>query len=147
MKKLGLNPELLQSFYDDFSKEQLTAIRKCLGFIPDDSLACYDLLLQRWKRNEVGMFTKRDNQNEVIAFCFFQIDVFPTGNDFAILATISLNRENIDLMEQGAEQLTKFAKHVGCKTMSIRTIRIGLVKKICTLPGWFASETILRKIL
>jgi hypothetical protein len=149
MIRTSLNPFLVFGFYTDFNAEQLNLIRETLGYIPNNELmGCWDVLIERWKNKEVGLFYLPGENGALSIAVFYCVDQHPTHRDFAILATIAADRTDTDFFEWIRPQLEEAARKCGCSTMSLRTIRTGMVRKVIENGhGWFCSEITLRKRL
>jgi len=96
---------------------------------------------------EYGLWIVRDEREQIAAVTFYQVSKLSDDSlDFCSCGTVAFSGTDRRLTETDMEQMEALARRLNCQSMSMRTIRPGLVKKLTQQPGWYTSEVILRKM-
>ena len=141
----------IEKLFRDLTEPEKKLIRNALGDLPlEPSCGTQDILWQRARDSEVGLWLCRDADDQIAVVTFYELEKFCDGTiNFVSLATVVCGAGGAGqhLTETDMPVMEKLARQLGCSSMSMRTIRPGLVKRITEQHGWYASEVILRKIL
>lgn len=141
----------IQKLFRDLTEPEKQLIRNALGDLPlEPSCGTQDILWERARAGEVGLWICRAADDSVAVVTFYELEKFCDGTtNFVSLATLvcGVGGAGQHLTETDMPLMEKLARQLGCASMSMRTIRPGLVKMITEQHGWYASEVILRKIL
>ncbi len=140
----------VERLFRDLTEPEKYLIRNALGDLPlEPSCGTQEILWQRAEAGEVGLWICRDDQEQVALVTFYEVETFCDGtNNFVSLCTLACGAVgDRRITDADMPQMEALARRLGCRSMSMRTIRPGLVKRITAAHGWFCSEVILRKIL
>lgn len=147
--KRRIEAKWIEKLFRDLTADELRLIRNALGDLPmEPSCGTQDELWNRARTGEVGLWICRAADEGIAAVTFYEVEQFGDGSlNFVSLATTSIGPWERHLSETDMPQMEALARRLGCQSMSMRTIRPGLVKRITEQHGWHASEVICRKIL
>lgn len=139
----------VEQLFRDLTPRETALIRAALGDLPlEPSCGTADVLWQRAESGQVGLWVCRADDESLAAATFFEVEEFCDGSlNFVSLATVSMCEAGRRFTDIDMVQMEALARRLGCHSMSMRTIRPGLVKLLTQRSGWFCSEVILRKII
>lgn len=131
----------------ELSNDELDLIRRALGGIPlEPDFGEVENLFERVRRGVVSLYVL-EGENGIQAATFFELQTRPDGKlNFHSLATVSLAAPH-GLAELDFPEMEQVAKSLGCASLSLGTIRPGLVKTLVEKHGCVAAEIIVRKQL
>jgi hypothetical protein len=144
-----IRPQIIHALFHELTDEERNLVRRALGYIPTDALqGDYDHLWREYQAGRVQMFHVRDEAGCIVAVSFYVVEILADGSkDFASLSTVALRKGVTGLSEMCLPQFDQLARELGCASMSMRTCRYGLARKLVNDHGWFVSEIVARKLL
>ena len=147
--KRRIQARWVEKLFRDLTPAEQRLIKNALGDLPlEPSCGTQDILWARATAGEIGLWICRDEAEQIAVVTFYQVEKFCDDTlNFVSLATIAMGCADRSITDTDMPQMEALARRLGCHSMSMRTIRPGLVKRITEIHGWFASEVILRKIL
>ncbi len=145
-----LQARWVERHFRELTADEQQLIRNALGDIPGEpSCGTQDEFWKRAQAGEVGLWVCRDEAEQIALVTFYVVEKFGDGSlNFVSCGTVTVGgagERNITASDM--PQMEALARRLGCHSMSLRTIRPGLVKRITEQHGWYLSEVILRKIL
>ena len=144
-----LKPEWVEGCLRDLTADELRLIRNALGELPlEPSWKAVDEYWKKALAGEMGVWYCRDYDEQIAVVTFYALETYRDGAlNFLSCGTVVLGAADRHVTETDLPQLEALARRLGCDSISMKTIRPGLVKKMVKQPGWYASEITLRKLL
>lgn len=140
----------IPKLFRELTHDELALIKHALGDLPfEPSCGTVEILLDRARAGEVGLFILPGQADgRPCAVTFYQVEQFCDGSlNFDSLATVAIGPADRRLAVFDMPAMEALARSLGCVSMSMRTIRPGLVHLLTEQHGWYASEIIVRKVL
>lgn len=143
-----IRPEHVHSLFHELTEDERKLVRAALGHIPTDAAqGDYETLWNEFQGGRVGAFYVRDEAGNIAAISFYSVEKFSDGSkNFASLSTVAFHQTQ-GLSETSLPQMEALARELGCDSMSLRTVRYGLARKLVYDHGWGVTEIICRKKL
>jgi len=145
----GVKAIWVKRFFHELTTEEQAAVARGLGEIPHDhAVSDAARLLERARTGELGMLGLPDDDGQLAAVAFFLVEECRDGSkNFHLSGVCSLvGHTTRRLAAHDMDQFAKVARELGCGSMSLRTIRPGLLDILCP-QGWFISTVNMTKLL
>ncbi len=156
MEKEQVNPatrnvplKWVRRLVKNLSDDELETIRHALGGIPmEPDFGGIENLFERARQGAVHLYTL-PVASGFQAATFFELQRLPDGSlNFHSLATVACGGTGGPRLAQtDVPEMEAVARSLGCKTISLGTIRPGLVAQLVEAHGWRIAEIICRKSL
>lgn len=113
--------------------------------VPADSpTENFDSIIQGVRTGEFKMLDVFES-GEKVGWTVYKICENEDGLEFLSVASHGKSLGGNDLSKAIIPILEGMAKHLGCGSIRLHTLRPGLVKKLSEGMGWFVSEFVMRK--
>lgn len=144
-----LSPGWLETAFRDLSPAERALVRRALGNLPlDDSAGSAAELIAATGNGAVRCYALRDAAGRLQAVSLFELQRFADGTlNFHSWATVAVAPAPRPLAESDLPVMEDVARKCGCQSISMVTVRPGLVKRLLQRPGWFVAQIVMRKEL
>ena len=140
----AIAPKWVRKYLHDLPSQELELVRESLGYLPwDADSGGVETLFARVRAGRVHLLATEDPEPSAL---FFELQKYPGGLNLHVCAWVALGEKVGKLARFEIPTLDALAKALHCGSISLETIRPGLVE-LLTQHGFRATSVICRKVL
>ena len=132
-----INPKLIHGLHSQFDRTELARLRAGLALVPGEA-GGEDEIWRKFERDEATVFYGRNEAREIAFFFFVEVrhDTRTGAREMFLEGALALQGSRT-IVDTTFPQIENFARMLRCHRVALQTARLGLVKKLLSIPGWF----------